>query len=210
MPDKFSAVTGAAAPLLRPNIDTDTIAPAHSEKEFGEKGASTLSRNLFAGWRYSEKGEEILDFILNRPEFREAKILLAGHNFGCGSSRESAVWMLRQWGIRCVIAPSFGEIFYNNCFKNGMLPLLLPESTVRELAEEAEPGAPRALFTVDLTANSLTTPSGRVVEFELPNFLRQGLLEGLDEIKLTLRREGEISEFVAQARRARPWAYFGR
>ena len=213
MAEVFTVVTGAAAPLLRPNIDTDTISPgskprrAGTKDEFGEKGSATLAQDLFANWRYDIDGKEIPDFIINRPGFREARILLAGENFGCGSSRESAVWMLKEWGFRCVVAPSFGEIFYNNCFTNGVLTLVQPEAVVRELAAEAAPGAPDALFTVDLGAETLTTPSGRVIRIAVPGFRRRGLLEGLDEIAVTLCERERIEAFLAEARRSRPWAY---
>jgi 3-isopropylmalate/(R)-2-methylmalate dehydratase small subunit len=207
MTERFTSVTGAAATLLRANIDTDALAPARLEKEFGEKGGANLAAGLFANLRYDENGEEIPDFVLNRRPFREAKILLGGPNFGCGSSRESAVWTLKAFGISCVIAPSFGEIFYNNCFKNGALPVILERAEVEVLAAEAQPGAPDALFTVDLMSQSIAAPSGRRIEFSVPAFRRQGLLEGLDEIAVTLRRTVEIAAFLADARAKRPWAY---
>lgn len=213
MADRFTTITGAAAPLLRANIDTDTISPGSrrqtsgTKQEFAEKGSSTLAQELFANWRYDEAGRELPDFVLNQPRFRSARILLAGENFGCGSSRESAVWMLKEWGIRCIIAPSFGEIFYNNCFANGVLPLILPAILIGELAEEAASGAPSALFTVDLTANTLVTPSGRTIRFSLPGFRRRGLLEGLDEIAVTLQETARIDTFLHRLRDAYPWAY---
>ena len=207
MPERFISVTGAAAPLLRANIDTDALSPSRLEKQFGEKGGDNLAAGLFANWRYEDDVKEIPDFILNRPGFREAKILLAGPNFGCGSSRESAVWALKAFGISCVIAPSFGEIFYNNCFKNGLLPVMLDFDAIKALAEEAAPGAPGALFTVDLETQRITAPSGNPVAFSVPAFRRQGLLEGLDEIAVTMQRQNEIDAFMAQARAARPWAY---
>jgi 3-isopropylmalate/(R)-2-methylmalate dehydratase small subunit len=213
MADKFTVLTGAAAPLLRDNIDTDTISPGSRaqkpgvKQEFGEKGSATLARDLFANWRYDNAGKEIRDFVLNRPEFRSAKLLFTGSNFGCGSSRESAVWMLKEWGIRCIVAPSFGEIFTNNCFTNGLLPVTLPKAMVQELAEEAAPGAPTALFSVDLAANALQTPSGRIFRFTLPEFRRRGLLEGLDEIAVTLHDLERIEAFLAEGRQRRPWAY---
>lgn len=213
MADRFTTITGAAAPLLRANIDTDTISPGSrrqtsgTKQEFAEKGSSTLAQELFANWRYDEAGRELPDFVLNQPRFRSARVLLAGENFGCGSSRESAVWMLKEWGIRCIIAPSFGEIFYNNCFANGVLPLILPAILIGELAEEAASGAPSALFTVDLTANTLVTPSGRTIRFSLPGFRRRGLLEGLDEIAVTLQETARIDTFLHRLRDAYPWAY---
>ena len=211
MAERFTTVVGAAAPLLRDNIDTDTIAPGSGplkgKQAFVEKGSLTLADELFANWRYDSAGQALPDFVLNRPQFREARFLLAGANFGCGSSRESAVWMLKEWGIRCVVAPSFGEIFYNSCFKNGVLPVVLPAKTVAQLAEEALPGAPAALFTVDLANALLTTPSGRAVPFGVPALRRRGLLEGLDDIELTLQRQAEIDAFLQAARRTSPWAY---
>ncbi len=204
---------GAAAPLLRANIDTDTIAPgsrsAARQKaiEFSEKGSSTLADDLFAGWRYDESGAELPDFVLNRPEFRAAPILLTGPNFGCGSSRESAVWMLKEWGVRCVVAPSFGEIFYGSCFKNAVLPLQLGESVIAQLALEAAPGAPSAIFEVDLERNVMHTPQGRKIPIEIPAIRRSALLEGLDEIDLTLKRDAEISRFERIAAGSAAWLY---
>jgi len=213
MPEPFTTLTGVAAPLLRDNIDTDTISPgsrpkrAGSEVEFSEKGTSRLAQDLFGNWRYDENGDEIAGFVLNQRQFRDARFLIAGANFGCGSSRESAVWMLKEFGIRCIVAPSMGEIFVSNCFANAVLPLTLPATIVRELAAEAAPGAPTALFTVDLAANTLVSPSGRRVPVSLPEFRRRGLLEGLDELAVTLQDQNRIDSFLAQARRAWPWAY---
>jgi 3-isopropylmalate/(R)-2-methylmalate dehydratase small subunit len=209
----FTTLIGAAAPLLRDNIDTDSIAPGSrspqrgSGAEFSEKGTSKLAEDLFANWRYDENGNEISGFVLNQPQFRDAKILIAGANFGCGSSRESAVWMLKEFGIRCIVAPSIAEIFTNNCYANAVLPLTLPAATVRELAAEAAPGAPTALFSVDLSANTLTAPSGRASQISLPAFRRRGLLEGLDELAVTLRDQNQIEAFLERARRTRPFAY---
>ncbi len=211
MAEPFTTLVGAAAPLLRDNIDTDTIAPGSgplkTKPVLTEKGSTTLAEELFANWRYDSAGNEIADFVLNRPPYRTARILLAGANFGCGSSRESAVWMLKEWGIRCVIASSFGEIFYNSCFKNGVLPVVLPAATVAELAAEALPVAPSAQFTVDLAETVLTTPQGRSIRFTVPELRRRGLLEGLDDIELTLRRAAEIGAFLDVARQTYPWAY---
>jgi 3-isopropylmalate/(R)-2-methylmalate dehydratase small subunit len=214
MAERFTTLVGAAAPLLHDNIDTDTISPGSrssqrgsGKAEFSEKGTSKLAEDLFANWRYDENGAEITSFVLNQPKFRGAKILIAGANFGCGSSRESAVWMLKEWGMSCIIAPSIAEIFLNNCFANAVLPLTLPEVIVRELAEEAAPGAPAALFTVDLSANMLTSPSGRTIQISLPEFRRRALLEGLDELAVTLQDREEIDAFVDRARQTWPWAY---
>lgn len=213
MAEPFTTLRGAAAPLLRPNIDTDTIAPgsraagSKTEAAFNERGSTTLSADLFANWRYTENGEEDPEFVLNRTEFREAKILLAGRNFGCGSSRESAVWMLREWGLRCLVAPSFGEIFYGSCFKNGVLPVILDEETIDDLAREALPGAPSAIFEVDLPNGLIHAPSGAEVRFELAKLRRDALLTGRDEIEQTLARSAEIARFETAAAAKFPWLY---
>jgi 3-isopropylmalate/(R)-2-methylmalate dehydratase small subunit len=213
MAERFTSLIGVAVPLMRDNIDTDTIAPgsrpqaAGAKAEFSEKGTSRLAQDLFANWRYDAAGNERPDFVLNQPQFQGAKILISRANFGCGSSRESAVWMLKGWGIRCILATSFGEIFWNNCFANGVLPVVLPERTICELVEEAAPGAPKAVFAVDLTANLITSPSGRAVAIALPGFRRRGLLEGLDEIAVTLQDIEQVENFLARARQTRPWAY---
>jgi 3-isopropylmalate/(R)-2-methylmalate dehydratase small subunit len=213
MAEAFTTVIGAAAPLLRDNIDTDSISPGSrsarrsGKTEFSEKGTSQLAEDLFANWRYDENGNAIAGFVLNQPKFRDARMLIAGANFGCGSSRESAVWMLKEFGIRCIVAPSIAEIFTNNCFANSVLPLTFPEATVRELAAEAAPGAPAALFTADLSANMLTAPSGRTWQISLPAFRRRGLLEGLDELAVTLQGQDQIDAFLERERRARPFAY---
>jgi 3-isopropylmalate/(R)-2-methylmalate dehydratase small subunit len=213
MAEPFTTFVGAAAPLLRDNVDTDSISPGSRSPqrggkiEFSEQGTSRLAEDLFANWRYDENGDEVADFVLNQPRFRDARILIGGANFGCGSSRESAVWMLKAFGIRCIVAPSIAEIFTNNCYANAVLPLTLPEATVRELAAEAAPGAPSALFTVDLAANKLTAPSGRTVDISLPAFRRRGLLEGLDELAVTLQDQTHIETFLARERGARPFAY---
>jgi 3-isopropylmalate/(R)-2-methylmalate dehydratase small subunit len=213
MAEPFLAFRGAAAPLLRANIDTDTISPGSrpanstTKSSFGERGSTTLAADLFANWRYDAEGNEDPNFVLNRAEFRNAKILLAGRNFGCGSSRESAVWMLKEWGLRCIVAPSFGEIFYGSCFKNGILPVQLEEATVERLAAEAEAGEPAAVFEVDLEHDTIRTPSGESVRIELPKLRRDALLRGLDDIEQTLARDEEIARFEASASAAYPWLY---
>ncbi|MGO9047025.1 MAG: 3-isopropylmalate dehydratase small subunit [Xanthobacteraceae bacterium] len=213
MGERFTTLIGAAVPLVRDNIDTDSISPgsrpqaAGAKAEFSEKGTSKLAQELFANWRYDDAGNERPDFVLNQPQYRNAKILISGANFGCGSSRESAVWMLKEWGIRCILAVGFAEIFWNNCFANAVLPVMLPKRTISELAEEAAPGAPKAIFTVDLSANSLTAPSGRVIDISLPEFRRRGLLQGLDELAVTLQDIERVENFLVRARRSRPWAY---
>jgi 3-isopropylmalate/(R)-2-methylmalate dehydratase small subunit len=206
--DKLVRLVGAAAPLLRINIDTDTIAPgtrratSGKPRVFSEKGVD-LAKNLFAALRYDADDRELPDFVLNRPAFRAAKFLLAGANFACGSSRESACWMLREFGIRCVIAPSFGEIFFGNCFKNGMLPLVLDWDTVKRLSEQSEEGD----FELDMEAGTLRTPRGESIAFEIPVFRRDALLNGWDEIDVTLSRVAEIDAYQARDRAERPWVY---
>jgi len=213
MAEPFTTLRGAAAPLLRPNIDTDTISPgsraagSKTATAFYERGSATLAADLFGNWRYAENGDEDPEFVLNRSEFREAKILLAGRNFGCGSSRESAVWMLREWGLRCLVAPSFGEIFYGSCFRNGVLPVILDEGAIDELAREARPGAPSAIFEVDLPNGVIRAPSGAEVRFELARIRRDALLTGRDEIEQTLARTGEIARFETAAAATFPWLY---
>lgn len=206
MADPFTVVRGACAPLLESNISTNTISV---QKAHGPGGIEEgLTRDdLLAPLRFDTQGNPIPDFVLNRPQFSAAKFLLTGANFGCGSSREAAVHVLVAFGIRCVIAPSFGEIFYNNCFKNGVLPIVVSEAEVLSLAEKAEPGGSAAVFTADLPASKLVTPSGRDIRIALPRFRRQQLLEGLDEIELTQRRASEIVAFHRTASELRPWAY---
>jgi len=212
--DKFIRITGAAAPLLQANIDTDTIAPAIRKSqvgqklEFNERDADDLAKNLFADWRYDDKDNELPDFILNKPGFRATKIILVGDNFACGSSRESANWMLADFGIRVIIAPSYGEIFYNNCFKNAILPVILDADTISALARESGDGAPDALFSVDLEAMTIASPGGKLIDFNLPEYRRQGLLSGLDEISVTLARRDDIAAFHSAAKSKRPWVYF--
>jgi 3-isopropylmalate/(R)-2-methylmalate dehydratase small subunit len=199
---------GVAAALLRVNIDTDTIAPgtrpatSGQPRQFSERGTD-LARNLFAGWRYDVYDNELPEFVLNQPPYREARFLLAGANFGCGSSRESACWMLSEFGIRCIIAPSFGEIFFNNCFQNGMLPLVLDWSTVQRLAEQTTKGE----FELDVEQSLLRTPAGESIRYMLPEFRRSGLLKGWDEVDLTLSRSEEIERFQQHDRETRPWIY---
>jgi 3-isopropylmalate/(R)-2-methylmalate dehydratase small subunit len=206
--EKFVRLTGIAAPLLKANIDTDTIAPgarpatAGRPRQFAEKGTD-LKRNLFAGLRYDAEDRELPGFVLNQEPYRRARFLIAGPNFACGSSRETACWMLADFGIRSVIAPSFGEIFYDNCFKNGMLPVVLPVETVDALSREAPDGE----FTADLEAMIITPPSGRRVAFALPEFLRRRLLLGLDEIETTLGFADRIDAFQQKDRIGRPWIY---
>ncbi len=201
-------LSGAAAPFLRDNVDAMMIAPRTPAEKGGattQGGAETVrASDLFAHLRFPE-GKENPGFVLNRPEFRDAKFLIAGRNFGCGSAREHAVWALRAFGICGVVAPSFGALFYGNCFKNGLVPIELPETEVARLAEECAPGAPSAMLTLDVGRREISAPSGRKIQFGLPAFRLRQLLEGLDEIEMTLQQRGRISEFRRRALNARPW-----
>ena len=201
-------LSGAAVPFLRDNVDAMMIAPRTPAEKGGattQGGAETVrASDLFAHLRFPE-GKENPGFVLNRPEFRDAKFLIAGRNFGCGSAREHAVWALRAFGICGVVAPSFGALFYGNCFKNGLVPIELPETEVARLAEECAPGAPSAMLTLDVGRREISAPSGRKIQFGLPAFRLRQLLEGLDEIEMTLQQRGRISEFRRRALNARPW-----
>lgn len=203
--DKFTTLRGVAAPLLRTNIDTGAIiAPV-----FMLSRSIDLGAKLFSNWRYTMDGAEIPEFVLNQPRYRKAQILLAGPNFGCGSSREGAVWALMRFGIRCVIAPSFGEIFFSNACQNGLLPVTLPEDTVRKLTD-AVTAAPEPLLTVDLVRCVVQAPSGEEISFELAADRRMSFLEGLDETSLILRHESEIDAFQQRARQTQPWLFDAR
>ena len=202
--ESFTRVSGIAAPILRINIDTDQITPG---KELVRVHTEGYEASLFAYWRYIGEREPNPDFILNREPWKHAKILLADRNFGCGSSRESAPKALRQWGFRAVIAPSFGGIFFNNCFRNGLLPVELPIEQIREIAGQMEAAQGQAQVTVDLEAETVTGPEGQVFPFKAPAVLREMLLRGVDEIDLTLSRAREIAAFRAKDQARRPWAY---
>jgi 3-isopropylmalate/(R)-2-methylmalate dehydratase small subunit len=199
----FTVLTGVAAPLPMINIDTDMIIPKQFLKTIKRTG---LGKSLFFDQRYLDNGEENPGFVLNRPAYRNAQILIAGENFGCGSSREHAPWALLDFGIRSVIAPSFADIFYNNCFKNGVLPVVLPSEEVARLMAEAEQGA-NAVFTVDLAAQQVMTPDGRRVPFEIDPFRKHCLLHGLDDIAQTLEKAVSIQAFEARQRAEQPWLY---
>ena len=203
--EKFTIVRGIAAPLLIPNITTDALSPTAA----GKTTSIDLGAMLFANWRYDLDGRELPDFILNRAPFREAKILVAGANFGCGSSRERAVWALQKFGIRCVIAPSFADIFRDNAFQNGLLPVALPANECAALGK-ALTQAQEPSVTVDLERCLVTDPQGRVLPFEVPAERRTALLEGLEEIDVILRMEADIDAFEMRDRQARPWIYLGR
>ncbi len=202
--EPFKKLEGIAAPLPMVNVDTDKIIPAHWLKTIKRTG---LGVGLFETLRYREDGSENPDFVLNREPWRHARILITGENFGCGSSREHAPWALLDYGIRCIIAPSFADIFFNNCFKNGVLPIVLPRETVDALMAEAE-HAENPVFTVDLEQQVILRPSGNApVRFEVDPFKRHCLLEGLDDIGLTLQKAGKITAFEERLRREQPWLF---
>jgi 3-isopropylmalate/(R)-2-methylmalate dehydratase small subunit len=200
---KFTSVTGVAAPLMKANIDTDVIIPVKRLIGYQrhELGAFALE-----AYRFRLDGSENPDFVLNQPRYRDAKILITAENFGCGSSREAAVWALAAFGFRCIIGPDFGDIFTNNAFQNGLLLIRLPREQVDSLARELE-SAPSPGMTVDLQTCTITTPSGRQMAFEIDAERRQALLEGRDEIGMTLVRDAEIEAFQQRDRAARPWIY---
>lgn len=210
--NKFETFTGLVAPLDRPNVDTDAIIPKQFLKSIRRSG---FGPNLFDEWRYLDHGEPGMDnskrqpnpdFVLNQPRYQGAQILLARENFGCGSSREHAVWALTDYGFRVVIAPSFADIFFNNSFKNGLLPIVLPAETVDRLFREVE-ATPGYALTVDLEAQTLTTPSGEQIPFEVDPFRKHCLLEGLDDIGLTLQHADEIRAYEARRREEAPWLF---
>jgi 3-isopropylmalate/(R)-2-methylmalate dehydratase small subunit len=202
---KFTALNAVAAPILRENIDTDVIIPI--SKMVGNSARGSLGKWGFSAWRYRPDGSENPEFILNREPYRGAQILLTGVNFGCGSSREAAVWTLQEMGIRCVIGSSFGDIFFNNCFQNGLLPVILDRQTVESLAREVETSQGAGRISVDLEAMTVTAPSGRRYAFVVEPARREALLAGLDEIGMTLRRLAEIGAFQAEDRQQRPWVH---
>lgn len=199
--DKFTELTGVAAPLPLINVDTDKIIPRPYLKTIARTG---LGKGLFEELRYRNDGSENPDFVLNKPAYRDATILIAGENFGCGSSREHAPWALLDFGIRCIIAPSFADIFYNNCFKNGMLPIRLPQSVIDELTAEASHGA-NARFSINLKDQSITTPEGRIISFEIEEFRKHCLLNGLSDIGLTLKKADQIDRFEGRHYQDQPW-----
>jgi len=199
--EKFTQLSGVAAPLPMINVDTDMIIPKQFLKTVKRTG---LGAALFHELRTRPDGGENPDFVLNKPAYRKAVILIAGANFGCGSSREHAPWALADFGIRCVIAESFADIFYNNCFKNGLLPIKLPQAEIDKLLDDAGRGA-NAIVSVDLEKQEIRGPDGGCIKFEIDPFRRQCLLNGWDDIGLTLRHEGEISAFEAKRRQQAPW-----
>ena len=199
--EKFTTLTGVAAPLAMINVDTDMIIPKQFLKTIKRTG---LGKNLFDEMRYRDDGSENPDFVLNKPAYRKAQILVAGDNFGCGSSREHAPWALLDFGIRCVISTSFADIFYNNCFKNGILPIKVSPEDLEKLMDDAERGA-NAVVTVDLEAEEIRGPDGGTIPFEVDPFRHQCLLEGLDDIGLTLKKDTSIGSFEKHAAEERPW-----
>ncbi len=199
--EKFDKLEGVAAPLPQINVDTDMIIPKQYLKTIQRTG---LGVALFSEMRYKDDGSENPDFVLNKPAYRETKILIGGDNFGCGSSREHAPWAILDFGIRCVIAPSFADIFYNNCFKNGILPIALPQEEVDKLMEDAENGA-NATMSIDLETQTIKRPDGDEISFELDAFKKHCLLNGLDDIGLTMEKESSIDSFEAKRRAATPW-----
>ncbi|MBM3509730.1 MAG: 3-isopropylmalate dehydratase small subunit [Alphaproteobacteria bacterium] len=200
---KFSTLRAVAAPLPMVNVDTDRIIPKQFLKTIKRTG---LGRALFFEMRFDAQGKERPEFVLNREPYRKAQILIAGENFGCGSSREHAPWALLDFGIRCVIAPSFADIFFNNCFKNGILPIVQPKAVVEKLLDAAGRGA-NAIVTVDLEKQEITGPDGGRVTFEVDPFRKHCLLNGLDDIGLTLEKEAKIAAFESKQRREQPWLY---
>ncbi|AVM75731.1 3-isopropylmalate dehydratase small subunit [Magnetospirillum gryphiswaldense] len=199
--EKFTVLTGVAAPMPMINIDTDMIIPKQFLKTIKRTG---LGKNLFDEMRYTADGKEVDGFVLNQPAYRAAKVLIAGNNFGCGSSREHAPWAIADFGIRCVIAPSFADIFFNNCFKNGILPIRLPQDVVDQLSKQAENGA-NATFTIDLAAQEITAPDGSKVAFDVDPFRKHCLLNGLDDIGLTLMKDDKIAAFETARKTSSPW-----
>ncbi len=201
--EKFTKLTAVAAPLPMVNVDTDKIIPKQFLKTIKRTG---LAKGLFYEMRFDEAGRPKPGFVLDRPAYRHAKILVTGSNFGCGSSREHAPWALLDFGIRCVIAPSFADIFFNNCFKNGILPIALPQAQVDLLMDDAGRGA-NAILTVDLEAQTITGPDGGEIRFDIDPFRKHCLLNGLDDIALTLEKAPAIDAFEARQRTGEPWLY---
>jgi 3-isopropylmalate dehydratase/3-isopropylmalate/(R)-2-methylmalate dehydratase small subunit len=196
----FDKLTAIAAPMPIANIDTDQIIPKQFLKGVDRKG---LAQGLFYDFRFDEQGKEKPDFVLNKPVYKGAGVLIAGENFGCGSSREHAPWALLDFGIRCVIAPGFADIFYGNCFNNGLLPIALPKEAVAQLMDEARGANHR--FSIDLAAQTVTSPTGAVFKFDIDPGRKQKLLEGLDDIGLSLKRSDAIGAFEARRKLAQPW-----
>jgi 3-isopropylmalate/(R)-2-methylmalate dehydratase small subunit len=200
--EKFTTLSGVAAPMPIINVDTDMIIPKDYLKTIKRTGLGT---GLFSEMRYLDNGSDNPDFVLNKPAYRNARIIVAGDNFGCGSSREHAPWALLDFGIRCVISTSFADIFYNNCFKNGILPVVVSQEDLDKLMDDAERGA-NATLTVDLEAQEIRGPDGGVVEFDVDSFKKHCLLNGLDDIGLTMEKAPKIGQYEARLTETRPWA----
>ncbi|HXZ04029.1 MAG TPA: 3-isopropylmalate dehydratase small subunit [Ktedonobacteraceae bacterium] len=203
--EPFTTLTGLVAPLDRLNVNTDEITPARFLKTIRRTG---FERALFANWRYLDPNGQIPDpnFVLNQPRYQGVTILLTEDNFGCGSSREMAPWALRDYGFRCLIAPSFADIFYNNCFNNSILPVTFDKSTIRELFSEVEATEGYTLH-VDLAAQTVATPAGRVLHFEIDQFRKNALLQGLDNIGWTLSHSDEIAAYEEKRKQEAPWLF---
>ena len=199
--DKFTTLSGVAAPMPLVNIDTDMIIPKQYLKTIQRAG---LGKNLFAEMRYNNDGSEAEEFVLNQPAYRSAQILVAGDNFGCGSSREHAPWALADFGIRCVISTSFADIFYNNCFKNGILPIQVSQEDLEKLMDDAGRGA-NATLTVDLPSQEIKGPDGGTIKFDLDPFRKHCLLNGLDEIGLTMQSVAKVDSFEEKQKLSQPW-----
>ena len=200
--EKFTTLEGVAAPLKMINVDTDMIIPKQYLKTIKRTG---LGKGLFSELRYKDDGGENPDFVLNKPAYRKARILVAGDNFGCGSSREHAPWALMDFGIRCVISTSFGDIFYNNCFKNGVLPIRVSPDDLEKLFDDASRGA-NATLTIDLEKQEIRGPDGGTIKFEIDSFRKHCMLNGLDDIGLTQQKRNKIASYEDKAKTARPWA----
>jgi 3-isopropylmalate/(R)-2-methylmalate dehydratase small subunit len=199
--EKFEKLSGIAAPMPLVNIDTDMIIPKVFLKSIQRTG---FGKNLFDEMRYNRDGTEIEDFVLNKPQYRDAQILIAGDNFGCGSSREHAPWAIADFGIKCIVSTSFADIFFNNCFKNGILPIVLPQETVDVLMADAEKGA-NARMEVDLEEQTITTSDGDTFAFEVDAFKKHCLLNGLDDIGLTMEKADSIDAYESRAKEQFPW-----
>jgi 3-isopropylmalate/(R)-2-methylmalate dehydratase small subunit len=200
--DKFTTLEGVAAPMKMINVDTDMVIPKQYLKTIKRTG---LGKGLFSEQRYKDDGSENPDFILNKPAYRKAKILVAGDNFGCGSSREHAPWALLDFGIRCVISTSFGDIFYNNCFKNGVLPIRVSPEDLEKLFDDADRGA-NATLSIDLEKQEIRGPDGGMIKFEIDAHRKHCMLNGLDDIGLTHQKKSKIVSYEEKAKAARPWA----
>lgn len=208
MPQAFTTLSAIAAPIMRTNIDTDVI--IRIERLVGNGIRGTLGKWAFGSLRYLPDGSENPDFILNREPYRDAEILVTGPNFGCGSSREGAVWALQERGIRAVIGSGFGDIFFANCFQNGILPIIVDKAIVDDLAAEVALTQGAGRIGIDLEQQTITSPTGKQYRFEIDPRRREGLLGGLDEIEMTLRRDDEIKAFQTSDRNERPWIHFAR